>query len=102
MPRFSRESFDPESNYDELYFEEAEARTEEYKEKAKEKIEDLLNEYKIVWATFVEVHLEDEYNWWISRGAFEEMRDKGCIRIFRHVGRSSAENLRLLEISPDF
>ena len=28
-----------------------------------------MNEYKIVWATFVEVHLEDEYNWWISRGA---------------------------------
>lgn len=95
MPRFSHEPFNQGSNYDELYFEEAEARTAEYKEKAKEKIEELLNEYRIVWATFVEVHLEDEYNWWISRGAFEEMRDEGRITIFRPVGRPSAESLRL-------
>ena len=95
MPRFDHNLNFDESNLEDYEFEEAEARTEAYKETAKGKIEGLLDEYRIVWPTLVEVILEKEHYPWISRGALLKMYDEGSIRIFRHVGRPSRQEKTL-------
>ena len=92
MPLFEE---DLDSEHDNALIEEAYARTRQYRKNAGGKIKELLNEYKIVWKTFVEVHLEKEFYWWISRGAVDDLVQIGKVKPFRMVGRPSVNEKRL-------